>query len=48
MKLHKVLAKIKELRLRYYIDYKGDVQTFWQGDWYEYEYVSQFDKRLVV
>ena len=46
--LYKKLAKLKELRKRYYIDYRGVVQTYWQGSWFDYDYVSKFDKRLII
>lgn len=46
--LYKQLAKLKELRKRYYIDYRGVVQTYWQGSWFDYDYVSKFDKRLII
>ena len=46
--LHKIMAIIKDLRLRYYIDAHGVVQTPWGGKWKPWHEVAKHDKRLEV
>ena len=46
--MFKILTRIKELRLRYYVDTFGVVQTYWQGGWEPYHEVMKIDNRMVV
>jgi len=46
--MFKILTRIKELRLRYYVDTFGVVQTYWQGTWKPYHEVMKIDSRMVV
>ena len=46
--LGKIIKKINELRLRYYVDGQGVVKTYWQGDWYAYHEVLKYDKKLKI
>lgn len=44
----KIMKKIVDLRLRYYVDADGVVQTFWQGSWAAWHEVAEIDPRMVV
>jgi hypothetical protein len=44
--LGKIMKKVSELRLRYYIDCDGSVRTFYNGDWWLWETVLERDERL--
>lgn len=46
--LFKVLVRIKHLRLRYFINASGVVETYWLGTWKPYHEVMVLDPRLVV
>jgi hypothetical protein len=48
--LGKILLRIRELRLNYYIssDKCATVLTYWQGTWIPYHEVAMVDKRMGI
>lgn len=46
--LFKIFSKLKELRMRYYVDCHGVFQVKWAGKWTAYHEVMKMDKRLEV
>lgn len=46
--LFKIYKRLKELRFVSYTDSHGVVMVRWLGEWRPYDYVMQYDKRLVI
>lgn len=46
--LGKLLKRIMELNLRYYIGADGTILTSWKGGWEAYHIVAQTDKRMEI
>lgn len=46
--LARILKKIQELRLEYYVDAKGEPVVKWQGKWTGYKAVAMNDNKLLV
>lgn len=46
--LGKIMKKVVELRLRYYIDGDGVVQTYYNGTWWDWESVLKRDPRMAT
>lgn len=46
--LFKVLSRLKELRLTYYINTDGVVVVKWMGEWKPYHVVMKYDGRLLI
>lgn len=46
--LGKLMRKVMELHLTYYISAEGVVMTPWQGGWAAYDEVAEHDERLTL
>lgn len=44
----KIMKRITDLRLRYYVDGAGVVRTYWGGSWVEWHKVAERDARLKI